>query len=204
MAVARHRLIAPLRGFGRSRRFFPRAALRLPWALTFAHLWCSSAQRNFKKRKRRCGKGFLRWRFRLVCSTRPPRLCAIQASSVGTFSCCIVIASQQWFPWLKFAKRRCKTATTPIPFQRYQAMEHTEMQRRLRETPFQPFRVFVRDGRQYDIRHPRMNLLGHNFIKIGIPALDLRPPICDHTEYVALKDIERVEPLPPPPPPQTF
>lgn len=80
-------------------------------------------------------------------------------------------------------------------------MTKDEVQRWLRATPFAPFRVFVRDGRQYDVTHPRMNLLADTFIKIGIPAPDLTPPTCDHTEYVALKEIERIEPLPSAAPP---
>jgi hypothetical protein len=80
-------------------------------------------------------------------------------------------------------------------------MSHDEMRALLKAEPFQPFRVFVRDGRRYDVTHPRMNLLAPSFIKIGIGAPDLRPPIVDHTEYVALKEIERVEMLPPAEPP---
>jgi hypothetical protein len=75
-------------------------------------------------------------------------------------------------------------------------MEHDEMLRLLRQKPFVPFRVFVRDGRLYDVRHPRMNMLQQTYIKIGIPAPDLTPPICDHTEYVRLEHITRVEMLP--------
>lgn len=78
------------------------------------------------------------------------------------------------------------------------AVSHDEMQRLLRQRPFQPFRVFVSDGRVYDVRHPRMNLLATSFIKIGVPAPDLPEPICDHTEYVQLDQILRVEPLAPP------
>jgi hypothetical protein len=76
-------------------------------------------------------------------------------------------------------------------------MSHEEMQRLLRQKPFQPFSVFVNDGRVSDVRHPRMNLLFPTFIKIGIPAPDLTPPVCDHTEFVRLTDITRVEMLPP-------
>jgi len=76
-------------------------------------------------------------------------------------------------------------------------MTHDEMRQLLRQKPFVPFRVFVSDKRAYDVRHPRMNLLAETYIKIGIPAPDLTPPIGDHTEYVRLKDIERVEMLPP-------
>jgi hypothetical protein len=66
----------------------------------------------------------------------------------------------------------------------------------LKRQPFQPFRVHVADGRRYDIRFPRMNLLAQTFIKIGIPAPDIPSDIVgDHTEFVRLKDIIRVEPL---------
>ncbi|HKI33518.1 MAG TPA: hypothetical protein VKA46_16810 [Gemmataceae bacterium] len=76
-------------------------------------------------------------------------------------------------------------------------MTHEEMQQLLRQKPFQPFRVFVSDGRAYDVRHPRMTLLSPVWINIGIPAPDLTPPVSDHSEQVWLKNIERVEMLPP-------
>lgn len=79
-------------------------------------------------------------------------------------------------------------------------MDRSEMQRLLRQRPFQPFRVFVSDGRTYDVRNPRMNLLAESYINIGIPAPDLPEPICDHTEYVRLDQIVRIEPLPTAPP----
>jgi hypothetical protein len=66
----------------------------------------------------------------------------------------------------------------------------------LKRRPFQPFRVFLADGRVLDIRYPRMNLLARTFIKIGIPEADATDPlICDHTEYVPLAHITRLEPL---------
>src|SRR5207253_2682717 len=70
-----------------------------------------------------------------------------------------------------------------------------ELQRRPRRPPLRPFRVVLCDGRQYAIQHPRMNLLARTYVKIGIPAADLPPPTCDHTEYVPLAQIERVEDL---------
>jgi hypothetical protein len=66
----------------------------------------------------------------------------------------------------------------------------------LKRRPFQPFRVYLTDGRIFDIRYPRMNLLAQTFIKIGIPELSGTDPlICDHTEFVLLAQIARVEPL---------
>jgi hypothetical protein len=78
-------------------------------------------------------------------------------------------------------------------------MEHDAFRRLLRQQPFQPFRVYVKDGRVYDVRYPRMNLLNVNYVKIGIPEPGSTDPIiCDHTEYVRLSEIARVEMLPAP------
>jgi hypothetical protein len=71
-------------------------------------------------------------------------------------------------------------------------VSYEELKRLLRQKPFRPFRVILRDGRYYEV-HPRMNLLAETFINIGIPAPDLKPPICDHTEHVKLADIVRIE-----------
>jgi hypothetical protein len=73
-------------------------------------------------------------------------------------------------------------------------VSYEELKRLLRQKPFRPFRVILRDGRHYDV-HPRMNLLAETYVNIGIPAPDLTPPICDHTEHVRLADIDRIEDL---------
>jgi hypothetical protein len=76
-------------------------------------------------------------------------------------------------------------------------MEHDELRSLLRRRPFQPFRVIVDDGRTYEVRYPYMNLLAPSYIKIGIPEASGDPtPIADHTEFVRLSQIVRVEPLP--------
>ncbi len=78
-------------------------------------------------------------------------------------------------------------------------MERDKVREWLKRQPFQPFRVHVADGRKYDVRFPRMNLLAQTFIKIGIPAPDIASEIvADHTEFVWLQDIRRLEPLPTP------
>jgi hypothetical protein len=79
-------------------------------------------------------------------------------------------------------------------------MERAELQRLLRQKPFQPFRLVLGDGRAYEIRNPRMNLLAESFIKIGIPHPSLPEPVCDHTEYVRLEEIVRAELLSTSPP----
>jgi hypothetical protein len=74
-------------------------------------------------------------------------------------------------------------------------MDRETLQEWLKRKPFQPVRVYVADGRIYDIRYPFTYLLAYTHIKIGIPAPDLPPGVSDHGEYIALKDITRVEPL---------
>jgi hypothetical protein len=74
-------------------------------------------------------------------------------------------------------------------------MGHEEFRQLLRQKPFQPFRVIVNDGRTYEVRFPEMNLVAHSFVKIGIPEAGVPHPICDHTEFVRLSQIVRVEPL---------
>jgi hypothetical protein len=76
-------------------------------------------------------------------------------------------------------------------------MEHDEMLRLLRQKPFVPFRVFVSDGRVYDVLHPRMNLLADTYILIGRPVPDLKPPSGAPLEQVRFDKIVRVEMLPP-------
>jgi hypothetical protein len=36
-------------------------------------------------------------------------------------------------------------------------MDRADLQRLLRQRPFQPFRLVLRDGRVYEVRNPRMN-----------------------------------------------
>jgi hypothetical protein len=75
-------------------------------------------------------------------------------------------------------------------------MQHEALREWLKRQPFQPFRVHLADGRIFDIRHPRTNLLAQTFIKIGIPEPNSTDPwSCDYTEYVPLAQITHVEPL---------
>jgi hypothetical protein len=76
-------------------------------------------------------------------------------------------------------------------------MTHDEMKQLLRQKPFVPFRVYVSDGREYDVRHPRMNLLTDDYILIGRPVPDLKPPSGSPLEQVRFENIVRIEMLPP-------
>jgi hypothetical protein len=75
-------------------------------------------------------------------------------------------------------------------------MERESFRQLLRQRPFQPFRIVVNDGRIFEVRHPEMNLLARSYVKIGVPESAGSDPICDHTEFVPLSKIVRVETLP--------
>jgi hypothetical protein len=76
-------------------------------------------------------------------------------------------------------------------------MDSIELYHTLHRQPFQPFRVFVRDGRVYDIRYPRLSVVGTWYFAIGIPlAGQPDPPFyVDHTDFIDLTWIDRIEML---------
>jgi len=63
----------------------------------------------------------------------------------------------------------------------------------LRRQPFQPFRVFLSDGSEHDVRHPEMALLTRREVIIAVPQhsgqLPERTVICD------LLYVTRIEPI---------
>jgi hypothetical protein len=67
--------------------------------------------------------------------------------------------------------------------------------RRLHQRPFQPFRIYLMDGRVFDIRYPKINMVGVSYIIIGTPVPDDPDPIADHSIKVLLSLVSRVEPL---------
>ncbi len=73
-------------------------------------------------------------------------------------------------------------------------IEAVELYDTLQRKPFSPLRVYLKDGRCYDIRYPWNNVVGTNYVVIGIPTLD-DPEIAERTIKVPLELIDRVEPL---------
>ena len=65
----------------------------------------------------------------------------------------------------------------------------------LHRKPFQPFRVHVTDGRVYDIRYPKISMVGTTFFMIGIPDSDEPEDLADHWDMVDLPMISLIEPL---------
>jgi hypothetical protein len=67
----------------------------------------------------------------------------------------------------------------------------------LQEQPFQPKRVYLKDGRTYDIPLREMVVVGVTYVDIGLQAPDERPGICEGIVTFAPEDILRVETVTP-------
>jgi hypothetical protein len=64
--------------------------------------------------------------------------------------------------------------------------------------PFQPLRLVMKDGRTFDIRYPRLAIVSHNYLFLGIPLPGDPDPILPISEYVERLpqvQIDRVESL---------
>ncbi len=49
-------------------------------------------------------------------------------------------------------------------------MRMQDVQKRLRDAPFRPFRMHLTDGSSYEVRHPELVLLGRRMLILGIPG----------------------------------
>ena len=59
--------------------------------------------------------------------------------------------------------------------------------------PFRPFRITLKDGRTYDVRHPEMAMVGRLTVAIGLPANGSQEPIYDRLVTVDLLHIMQTE-----------
>jgi hypothetical protein len=48
-------------------------------------------------------------------------------------------------------------------------MQMQDVQQRLQQSPFKPFRMHLTDGSSYEVRHPELILLGRRSLILGIP-----------------------------------
>ena len=65
----------------------------------------------------------------------------------------------------------------------------------LNKRPFQPFRITLTDGRNYEVRHPELVMVGRSSIVIGLPAPDESEPVFDRFVTVSLIHIMQIEPF---------
>jgi hypothetical protein len=70
-----------------------------------------------------------------------------------------------------------------------------ELLRVLRRQPFEPFRVHVTDGSNYEVRHPEIAMPGARSVIIGFRGPNQLLPVYDDFVIVDLVHITRIEPI---------
>jgi hypothetical protein len=73
-------------------------------------------------------------------------------------------------------------------------MRAEEFKELLDSKPFVPLRIYMTDGKTYDILHPEFVWVLRSRIDIGIPD-DPRKGILERVEHCSLLHVVRVEPL---------
>jgi len=73
-------------------------------------------------------------------------------------------------------------------------MPPEDVEKKLRQQPFRPFRFYLADGTSYDVRHPELVLLGRRSLVLGL-ANDPLQKLYDRTVDVDLLHIGRMEHL---------
>jgi hypothetical protein len=74
-------------------------------------------------------------------------------------------------------------------------MPPADLLQALRKRPFEPFRIQVSDGSNYDVLHPELVMVGLGSASIGIPASGQDQPVYERVETVALRHIVKLIPL---------
>lgn len=73
-------------------------------------------------------------------------------------------------------------------------MRPEEFRELIRRQPFVPMRIYMTDGKTYEIRHPENVLLSRARVDIGVG--DPATGIADRVDFVSLLHIVRVEDVP--------
>lgn len=83
-------------------------------------------------------------------------------------------------------------------------MRREELIEAIHAAPFRPFRLYLSDGRTFDIRHPEMLMVGRHSATVGVqenggtePAGQAYPQI-DRFSWVDLLHVTGIEQLSPP------
>lgn len=67
-----------------------------------------------------------------------------------------------------------------------------DIQARLHERPFRPFRIIVNEGLRFEIRHPDLVFVGSRDLMIGFPGPD-NPSLYDRVTRVAILHVVALE-----------
>ncbi len=68
-----------------------------------------------------------------------------------------------------------------------------EIRRLLRQRPFRPFRMHLKNGQVFEVRFPDINLAGDTCIQVGIPEPNKADPFAEYWEFVFYSEIDRLE-----------
>jgi hypothetical protein len=74
-------------------------------------------------------------------------------------------------------------------------MRPDDVLQRLRAKPFQPFRISMSDGHQFDVRHPEMAIVSRSTVLIGVPGPRGPDGPVERVVTCALVHITRMEAL---------
>jgi hypothetical protein len=75
-----------------------------------------------------------------------------------------------------------------------------DIQSKLQERPFVPFRVIMSSGQSYDINHPELVLVGKRHLFVGTASED-NPTVFDRSSLLPLLHVTALEALPAAPAP---
>ncbi len=70
-----------------------------------------------------------------------------------------------------------------------------DIQEKLSQRPFVPFRVIIRSGQFYDIRHPDLVLVGKRHVFVGTASED-NPTMFDRSNLLSVLHVVALEALP--------
>ncbi len=74
-------------------------------------------------------------------------------------------------------------------------MRPEDILRFLRARPFEPFRIYMSDGKTYDVAHPELALVERSVVIVGVPGpMGPNGPL-EHSVFCALVHITRAEKL---------
>jgi hypothetical protein len=75
-------------------------------------------------------------------------------------------------------------------------MRPEDLNNELKKRPFRPFRLYLSDGKVYEVRHPDLVVPGRSSVFVGTPPQEQpTAPFWDSYEIVSLIHIVRLEPL---------
>ena len=71
-------------------------------------------------------------------------------------------------------------------------MPPQDIEKKIRQKPFRPFRMYLTDGTAYEVRHPELVLLGHRSLVLGL-ASDPGQTLYERTVDIDLLHIVRMD-----------